>query len=69
MASLKTKKKVNPGLIYSWWPDGKPARWYAGVISRLRPDLRAEAMSRVPEIIRGLVKTHLSIFEQRGRNA
>lgn len=30
------------------WPKGKPPRYYAGAIIRLRPDLRNEALSRVP---------------------
>lgn len=63
------KEKLKPAIIYSWWPDGKPARYYAGVIVNLRPDLREKALGRVPESILGLVKTHIEIFEQRGRNA
>lgn len=36
--------------------NGKPPpRYYFGVIVKLRPDLRAEALSRVPEGLRGWV--------------
>ena len=49
-----------PPAYGTWWPDGRPARYYAGVILRLRPDLRDEALSRVPEMIRGLVVAHIN---------
>ena len=51
----------------TWWPDGKPARYYAGVICRLRPDLRDEALRRVPAEIRGLVETHMEILMSKLR--
>jgi len=49
----------------AWWPDGRPARYYAGVIVRLRPDLRDEALGRVPKSIRGLVEEHVENFSCR----
>lgn len=48
-----------------WWPGGLPARYYAAVISKLRPDLRDKAMGRVPEQLRDMVKTHVDNFKER----
>jgi len=61
-------KRMNdptPAVYGTWWPDNRPPRYYAGVIVRLRPDLRDEALCRVPESIRGLVKTHIESFARR----
>ena len=52
-----------------WWPDGKPARYYAGIIARLRPERRNEALGRVPAEVRGLVETHVEIFEEQKKRA
>lgn len=47
------------------WPGGKPPRYYAAIIVRLRPDLRDKAMKRVPEEIRMIVKSHVFSFENK----
>lgn len=44
------------------WPGGKPPRWYAYRIIRLQPELRDEALSRVPGFIRDWVKFYVDDY-------